>query len=45
VALFKDYNFGAPKYFNGHSATIFVSSQKFVGQEDLNGREIIYQLF
>jgi len=34
---FKDYNFGAPKYFNGQRATTFVSSYKFVGQEDLHG--------
>jgi len=42
---FKDYNFGAPKYFNGQRATIFVSSHKFVGQEDLHGAEILWQLF
>jgi hypothetical protein len=40
---FKDYNFGVPKYFNGQNATIFVSSHKFVGQEGLNGTEILYQ--
>jgi hypothetical protein len=42
---FKDYNFGAPKYFNGQSATIFVSSHKFIGQEDLHCTEILCQLF
>jgi len=38
---FKDYNFGAPKYFKRQSATMFVSSHKFVGQEGLHGTEIL----